>query len=412
MSSSRLSRPVVNLALVLLMLYIWAGWSLVPFHGDEADHLFKSRDFLTYVIKGHPDQLLVTPPVQIDSPEHIRLLTGTASAYWTGLILWLGGVYNWPPPWYYAYPVQWNINNGRWPSLTVLYLGRMAMTFLSMLSVPLAYNIVWLMGRRHWPALVAAALIATHPAWLLNSRRVMQEAALGSLSLAVVWLGMLNARRVTPPRWLWLGVMCGLCLAAKPTGVISVGAVLLTLWLTTAPRWRWLSAGIVSLAVYLLLTPAIWGAPLPRVVLAVELRAEVLQGQTRASPDAHQHWSERALALIQQPFLSKVQYYESDAFADVPRLDAQITRYQASGLAGWQMPPMMGWGATALVGFGLLNLWRRNHDPAARVLLAWMLLTALALALSVPLAWQRYYLVWSLAACLAIGVSLCGWNRS
>lgn len=394
------------------MLYIWAGWSIVPFHGDEADHLFKSHDFLTYAVKGHPDQLLVTPPIQIDSPEHIRLLTGTTSAYLTGLMLWLGGVYDWPPPWYYAYPVQWNIDNGRWPSLTALYLGRIAMTFLAMLSVPLAYNIVWLVGRRSWPALIAAALIATHPAWLLSSRRVMQEAALGSLSLAVVWLGMLNARRMKLLRWLWLGLVSGLCLAVKPTGAISVGAVLLTLWLTVSPRWRWLSAGAIALTVYLILTPAIWGAPISRVVLAAELRAEVLQGQTRASPDAYQHWSERALALIQQPFLSEVQYYESDAFADGPRLDAQITRYQTSGLAGWQMTPIMGWGATILIGWGMVGLWRRNPDPAARVLLAWMLLTALALLLSVPLAWQRYYLVWSLAACLAIGVSLCGWNHS
>lgn len=408
----RLAQPTVILLVVLLMLYIWAGWSAVPFHGDEADHLFKSHDFLTYVVKGRPSQLIVTPPVQIDSPEHIRLLTGSTSAYLTGLALWLGGVYDWPPPWYYAYDVQWNLDNGRWPSSRILYLGRIPMAWLALLSIPLAYNIIWLVSKRRWAALVAASLLATHPAWLLSSRRVMQEAALGTLSLAVVWLGMLNAQHSTPKRRWGLGLVAGLCLATKPTAILTVGAILLALWLKLPPRWPWLGAGLLAVGVYLVLTPAIWGAPVQRVLLAAQLRAEVLEGQTQASPAAYRHWSEQAFAIVQQPFMSRLQYYESDAFEQVPRLDTQIAHYQHTGFAGWQMSPPIGVIMTMLAGVGMIGLWQRRNDPTAALLLLWMIVVALALGLGVPLAWQRYYLLWSLAACLAVGVGVCGWNRS
>ncbi|NJL95271.1 MAG: hypothetical protein HC915_16905 [Anaerolineae bacterium] len=81
-----------------------AGFLSVPFHADEADHLYKARDYAIYFVLGQPGRLRVDPPVQIDSEAHIRLLTGTTSAYLHGFSLWHSralALDAWQPPWYY-----------------------------------------------------------------------------------------------------------------------------------------------------------------------------------------------------------------------------------------------------------------------------------------------------------------------
>src|SRR5687768_3016376 len=58
------------LVLALLMAYVLAGIHGVPFHADEADHLFKARDYVIYFVLRDPDRLRVEPPVAIDSEQH------------------------------------------------------------------------------------------------------------------------------------------------------------------------------------------------------------------------------------------------------------------------------------------------------------------------------------------------------
>ncbi len=393
--------------LVLLMGYVWLGRTYVPFHGDEADHLYKSHDFLLVFVEKRPQDLRVTPPVNIDSPEHIRLLTGTVTAYLVGYALWSAEVSPWPGAWYYPQDVQWNIDNGRWPNDRTLHRGRIPTTILAMLSVPLVFAVTRGLSTpdiSSWgAALCAAFLIATHPVWLLNSRRVMQEAALILLSLAVVALVLLSTRRLTWYRLLVLGVLSGLCVAAKPTGAITVGLAYLALG---GLYWRRLPglviSGLVAVGVYIIMTPAIWDAPLSRTYLAMDMRADVLRGQQEASPDAYDHLFEQAAALIKQPFLSELQYYESPAFEGV--VDNAIADYERVHLDGWQMGQGFGWLTTGLAAVGLVVLGRRWRQPVALVGLIWIVGTGVALGLSVPLAWQRYYLLWNVAACVLAGL--------
>ncbi|NDJ86772.1 MAG: hypothetical protein GYB66_12870 [Chloroflexi bacterium] len=419
---------LTTVILGLMMAYVWIGRVAVPFHGDEADHLYKSQDFVVYFVKGRPQDLRVHPPVAVDSTEHIRLLTGTTSAYLTGYALWSSHVYEWPSAWYYGRDVEWNITQGNWPPDDVLQRGRIPATLLAMLSIPLAFGVTWFLEKEHpgWrllPGLVAALLVATHPAWLLSSRRVMQEAALGTFSLGVVFVALILVNHWRAKWLLFLSIVSGLCLAAKPPGAITVGGVFLGLgWAqmqaplgppseaTTPPVARLRrgitlgSAGLLALGVYLILTPAIWGAPVNRLWLAAELRADVLAGQTAASDAAHASKLGQLSALVEQPFLSDLQYYETPAFANV--LDQEIADYETAGLDGWQMSSPIGAFWTGMAGLGLVALWRRRSDAEPRVGLIWVTGIALALGLGVPLAWQRYYLLWSLAACILAALGL------
>lgn len=416
---------------VLLMGYVLVGYTRVPFHGDEADHLFKSRDFITYFVEGDPNVLRVRPPVAIDSEEHIRLLTGTTTAYLTGYALWSAGVgkWEWPAPWYYGLDYTWNVENGRRPEEFKLHRARLVTTLLMILSIPLAANIAYRIGqfdqrRPYIASAVTGFLVATHPAWLLNGRRVMQEATLGAFSLMVVWLALLLIQKSTLARWLGLSIAAGLCLASKPTGVIAVGAVIGTLIiLQLGQRFFYTTAGIQAahqsqirpfaglfgvvfgaVGVYILLMPAIWDAPLDRMRLAGELRLQVLHGQTKASPDAYDSNWAQGVALIQQPFLTDLQYYESPAFEQV--LEDEITRYEKAHLDGWQMSRRVGVMWTAAAAIGLVTLIHRWRHPSVFVGLIWSGGTAVALGISVPLAWQRYYLLWSLIGCILAGIGL------
>ncbi|MBI5930265.1 MAG: glycosyltransferase family 39 protein [Chloroflexi bacterium] len=413
---------------VILMSYVFVGYTRVPFHGDEADHLFKSRDFMTYFVEGRPDALRVRPPVAIDSEQHIRLLTGTTTAYLTGYALWSAGVekWEWPAPWYYGLDYAWNIENGRRPEEFKLHRARLVTTLLTMLSIPLIGGITcqvvaFYKSKTYIAGLVAAGLAATHPVWLLNGRRVMQEAALGTFSLAVIWLALLILKKPTLIRWGALCLIAGLCLAAKPTGAISVGLIIGALLILQLGRRFFHAAddfqvsdprqfiglfGVVigAVGVYILLTPAIWDAPFDRMRLAGELRLQVLQGQTKASADAYDTKWAQGMALIRQPFLSDLQYYESPAFEHV--LDDEIARYEKAHFDGWQMSRLVGafWTLAAMVGLAtLIQHWR---CPAAFLGLVWALGTAMALGISVPLAWQRYYLLWSLICCILAGIGL------
>jgi hypothetical protein len=81
--------------LLLLILYVAAGMRLTPFHGDEAMHLYTSHDYATAFIYRQPQQLLVTPPYDIDSDSRLRLLNGSVMRYSVGFKLATGGFNRW-----------------------------------------------------------------------------------------------------------------------------------------------------------------------------------------------------------------------------------------------------------------------------------------------------------------------------
>src|SRR5262249_4328703 len=132
----------------------------------------------------------------------------------------------------------------------------------------------------------------TLPAVLLNGRRSMFEGAtLLGISL-VVCFGLLLARQLqTPsagrkwwPYWLMLGLDCGFAMASKHSLLIIVVPVLgLLLILGRSTPGRTLRglliAIVVAVAVFLLLNPAWWSAPLTVPGELLRLRQGVLKAQ-------------------------------------------------------------------------------------------------------------------------------------
>ncbi len=232
MSDSR--KRIADLAfLAALIFYILAGIALTPPHGDEYMFMAMARD--TYYI-GHGDwnKLLYSPPVEPDSEQFLRLINGTVNKTLIGLVWLLEGrsIDSLPGVYAWTMPFDWNQREGNVPSDDDLHTARWPSAILAALGVVPMFFIGWQLRMRSL-AYPSALIYALHPVILLNGRRAMLEGSLMFFSLATIaWLLALivsehsaNANgfmsRLSPVvRYGILGVLAGLAVAAKQTGLV------------------------------------------------------------------------------------------------------------------------------------------------------------------------------------------------
>ncbi|MEP7286986.1 MAG: hypothetical protein ABI947_14610 [Chloroflexota bacterium] len=419
-------KRIADIAFLLaLMVYILAGTSLTPIHGDEFMHMAMARDTFT-LAQGEWSQLAYAPPVQPDSLQNLRLINGTINKTLIGVI-WmitgrtadsLPGIYAW------AMPMDWNQRQGNVPTLDDLHVARWPSTLLTALGVIPVFLLGWQLRLRSL-AYPAALLYALHPVILLNGRRAMLE---GSLMLATLltmsWLVALivaehsavthGLMRRLPPmvRYGGLGVLAGLAIAAKHTGLVVAVAALtaaLVAGLTRDRSWRPLAwttfAGIVAIVVWLALNPAYWNDPLGATWYTINARSSLLAEQSTNGSLTYTSVWQRVQAIVTEPFLTPPQYYESDTWAGL--INDQIAAYESSSINGWDWGSLIGVVLTTLAGIGLLTL---IYDALHRDLIAWAILiwtgaTVLS-SLAIPLDWQRYYLPLLLPAIILAAAGL------
>jgi hypothetical protein len=392
---------VIRITLVLLVLYALAGVFTAPFHADESMYVSQSRDYVTYFVIGSPNSLRVDPPAEIDSPGYLRLLTGTVSTNLMGFVLWHTGyrdLDNWQAAWHYPDGIATNRAAGRIPPNDVLQRGRA----VSALFLGSSIVLVALIGEKvasQRAGILAATVFTLNPVILLNGRRAMQEGALMFFTLMTVWAAMRAVEKRRWYDWLLLGASMALAFASKASALIPLAGIMLgvLLALHRFDAKALLLTGVSAITLFLVMTPAIWTNPPARMRLAIELRQEVLHGQTAASPLAHHSATDRITALKHQVFPGEIQYFESPDFADDDILHTEIVRYDGSPLRGVSLPA---WIAIGLAGMGLLY---RRSSP---IMMCWAGLTLIGIAVMVPLGWQRYYLPCTLAAVIFTGLGL------
>ncbi len=234
----RLERTQLGDALFVaaLMIYILAGVSATPVHGDEFMQMAMARDMF-YLVRGQMDQLQFTPPVQPDSEQELRLINGPLNKDLIGLI-WIAsdrtmaelpGIFAW------AMPLAWNQTQGNVPGEDDLDTARLPSAFLTAVGVALIFGIGLIIGGRK-AAYPAALLYAIDPVILLNGRRAMMEGGLMACTLllvvATLWLTAIkhDKGKHKPSsqllRWAVLGLCAGLTVAAKHPGVVIAVALI------------------------------------------------------------------------------------------------------------------------------------------------------------------------------------------
>jgi hypothetical protein len=379
------------LILAALTAYILLGVRLTPFHGDESTLIYMGRD-TAYLLNGQPERLLYREPPLSPTEQHLRLLNGTLAKSAYGLLNVLGGrtLDAWNEQWEWGADWAYNIQTNRLPDEAILLAARWLSALALVVGLAAFYACVrLLLAQVHGLALLALALLALHPAVLLNGRRAMMEGWMLAGMLLVVWVGLRLARRFSLSVALLLGLFSGLALASKHTAAVTLLGVFGGLALARLRRLPALIAvGLLALMIFYALNPAWWGDPLARLSSVLALRTELLTGQVSAF-GGYVGLLDQVGGFLRQGLWPMPQYYEVSAWAGF--IGEPIRAYEAATWTGLRLAGLdAGLFILAIVGVG--GLLRRWREPAARVALAWMGATLLFVLLLTPLEWQRYYL--------------------
>lgn len=406
------------------MLYILLGVSITPLHGDELTQIYMARDGF-YIAQGDWGKLPYNVLGKLDQLTYLRLINGTVNKTLIGFV-WIAeghafsdlpGLYNW------TQTLSFNRLLGNVPSDSDIILSRWPSAFFTALTVIPLFLLIRRLRCSRPIAYFAVLLYALHPVILLNGRRAMMEGSLMFASLATIyWLVMVieagqeetsgNFASRFPPwlRYTILGLLTGFTIAAKLSGVIVAGAVMVAiiadgLQHNDARRLIFcLALILISMsAIWFALNPAYWNDPIAALGVTLRERAYLLASQTKSSHVRYVSLWQRLDAVVTQPFLTSPQYYELTGWDKL--IGDQITAYQASPLAGWN-PGFLGNAVlTTLAGTGMavLTYWAAKKQLVAWVILSWVGLTLLE-TIMVSLDWQRYYLPLMVVAVVLSGI--------
>jgi 4-amino-4-deoxy-L-arabinose transferase-like glycosyltransferase len=412
-----------GLWLVALAVYILAGVTTVPFHGDEAMQITMSRDYFTLFIDRQPQALQVAPPYAVDSPALLRLINGSINLYTMGFSLQVAGYteQNLPPLWQWPLSYDDNVTRGSRPEQAMLNVSRLSSALFLALSAVVLFGIGWQI-RGRLVANLASGLYALNPVILLNGRRAMMEGSVLCFGLLAILLAILICKGRSSWRWwLALGIASGLTLASKHSGIIFVAAafgwlVITQLQILFAPQRhraikvlsiliKLVSSLVIMAAVFIALSPAQWNNPLDRFGDLINERAKLLESQVKAEPTAPTSMGERISGILTQPYIQPPVYYEVGFWAGAAPVQTEIAHYDASVWSGLHAGTVIGGLLTllALVGLiALLSRWRTWEIG----LLVWLGVVVASLLVN-PLPWQRYYLaLYPIAALLtAVGIA-------
>jgi 4-amino-4-deoxy-L-arabinose transferase-like glycosyltransferase len=395
--------------------FIVAGVPLVSFHGDETIYMNAARDFDLVFLQGKPNELWVDE-IWATSASYQRVITGTVTRYAIGFFLHLAGYpsHQWAENGNYFFGRLYddNITMGMVPPQAMIIAARLPSALFLGLSAAALFGIAYLVGGRVL-AYPTSLLYVLNPVVLLNGRRAMQEGALlgfGVLVILVAAVISLRREQGKPVRLWWAGLVgvSALALASKQTGFAYVAAAFGWVAIAEAARFkpralvstglRLIGCGSAVIVLYYALSPGLWHAnPVQRFRDMYALLQDAMRVQISFTPNAPATFGYRIENILSQPFIAPVQHFEAYGFQESPLFMQQVVRYMASPLSGLQYGNILG---TALMTLALQGL-AVNAFPVARGyrsralalgLYVW-LGVALAVALTNPLPWQRYYLI-------------------
>ncbi len=456
--------------LIVLGIYILAGTGLATFHGDEAMQITMSADYETTFQAGEPGSLAVHSPYTVDSPELLRLINGSVNLYTIGLSWHVAGmnVSDLPNIWQWPLSYEDNVAQGNRPSDALLNVARLPSALFLTLSAAVMFGIGWRLGGRPL-AYIVSGLYAVNPVILLNGRRAMQEGSFLFFGLLTVLIAIFISHRQTEREangrnaskvvaWIGLVLAGGLALASKHSGIVFVagafgwiflaemarlftshpthsapassetsqekfasldpspqppprirrgGEITDTIRMLFAFSLKQIACGLLVVAVFVALSPALWNDPVARLGDLVNEREKLLESQVVANPDAPTTVAQRVIGIVTQPFMLPAQHYEAAFWGGSAVVRNEVARYMASPLSGIQFGLLIGLPLTLLAGWGMLKAARGQVISRGQSwgLLAWLAVTVASLLVN-PLPWQRYYLPLLPAATILAGIGL------
>jgi 4-amino-4-deoxy-L-arabinose transferase-like glycosyltransferase len=401
-----------------LMLYVVAGRTVAPFHGDESIYTAMSVDYAYAFIERDASKLLYSDAPVNPIEQSYRITDAVLMRYFIGAAWHIAGfnANDLNAPWWFAKTYEFNVANGYYPGDELLLVARIPAVLFTAGAVLLLFLIgLRLQGRVS--AYIASLYFGLNPVVLLSGRRCAKEAPhmffeLFVLLAAIQLLAALVAHEQGPrrglPAWLWavvLGGGCGFAVASKYTNVmvvlVALGSVGLYALLYLRHRivvivGQLVMAGAISLLTFWAVNPVFWNGPVERAVMSAQIRMDVLAGQVSSFDNSyHDSLGLRLRGLWRLVFAGgPPQYYEAPEWAEY--IGGQIAYYEATNLMGVPLPgtgvPLLG---LVVLGYAVLWGWLKPmpvFGPAQWVLSFWGGALLIYVTLLVPLGWQRYYI--------------------
>lgn len=399
-SSKKISHSTVFLIILILsailyFVFYFGGLVAVPFHPDEATQIFMSSD-VDMMLKDFK-QVFWQIEKSGDLHQRYRELDAPLTRYLIGVGRFITRAPALASDWDWAKSWAYNQASGALPSASLLLISRFSVSFLSLITLGLFYDLVRRMTNP-LQALLAAILLAMNPLFLLHTRRAMAESALLMTIVLSIWV----INRYREINWK-TGLCLGLAFCAKQTGVILLLIPLLgtllnflkkgTLKTTLEKSFYTFGA---FLGILILLNPFIWKDPVHSIPDAIRLRQQLLQQQQsfilEVSP-------EKSLSTLPNKIAGMIGsiYFQSPAVADVANY---VEDNRSSEIAYFSNPlnnlgrdllgPLLSLVLT-LIGF-ILNILHARKNRSLRLFIFAAISFVISIPLLVQLPFQRYYL--------------------
>lgn len=256
-----------------LILYIFLGISLAPFHGDESAFLILSEDYDKVFKDGKFEKVLFSP--EGSDKQNLRLTTGSILAFSIGFARDVTDNDESIQKWLWGATWEENLALGNMPSQRLLNLARFCSAAMGAAGIVLFFLLAWNLFSSRVAAWLAALMLATQGSVLVNIRRAMQEGPkflflILTAYVASFVLKNLNRAEVRRFPYFLLGIVSGLTLAAKQDTAPVLVAVYLALVLLpvfkkgpariTLVNFVYLGAStLLAYAFFLLFMPVFWG---------------------------------------------------------------------------------------------------------------------------------------------------------
>jgi 4-amino-4-deoxy-L-arabinose transferase-like glycosyltransferase len=452
--------------LILLTTYTLFGTNLAPYHGDESTFISMSEDY-DRIVKDRDFSHVFFDP-EGNSKQHTRLSIGSILVYSIGFARDINDIKGSGNRWLWGSSWEENVEQGHLPDPQLLYVARLGSVLPGALSLVVFFITALQLFSSRLIAWAAVLILATHGDILLNFRRAMQEGPkflFLMLTLYIASLILMNLKENKMRRYLYasLGIVSGLCLAAKQDTALMLVAIYLALallpiwkketlqntlinvlylgaatilayasflvfmpvfwsWWESAfvltgfaillfqiPLWKsgrmakWLVlAGSILIIGMTVLSPTLWFKWATPLSSMIQTRQVMISGQVNNSQHPLVTPGERMAFLLGTTFTSRVMYMEAPSF-DVPAYHEQIAAYENSFTSGRTGSP---WVDGLIVILAILGGWVLYRQFSAQSLLIYSLLiiTGILLFVTVPLPWQRYFLIMQIPYSLIAGV--------
>jgi hypothetical protein len=257
--------------LTVLAVYILAGISIAPFHGDESAYIWMSEDYDR--VKNREFEMVFYTP-EGNPKQYLRLTTGSILSYSIGFLRDITDNDDPIEKWLWGSSWEDNIAMGKMPTPGLLTMGRVVSALMGLGGIILFFFTAYQLSSSRMIAWAGTLLLATNGPVLVSIRRAMQEGPkflflILTIYAAVFILQNLQGMKMRWSQYAILGIASGLTLAAKQDTAPTLVAVYLALGLIPflhKAGFRFFllnilhlfAATLIAYAFFLLFMPVFW----------------------------------------------------------------------------------------------------------------------------------------------------------